>query len=120
MKGSDSRERSSLRWYRFPHFVEFTIGPAEGRTRWLHAGYEPLNNHAAIDLPVTSFAALGALRRSLGCRRFLGGLFRWLLGRRSCGLGWGLDRLCGFSRAWPCRLRRLRLKRRVPCRLFLR
>jgi hypothetical protein len=22
-----------------PHFAEFIIGPAEGRTRWLHAGY---------------------------------------------------------------------------------
>jgi hypothetical protein len=25
----------------FPDFAEFTIGPAAGRTRWLHPGYEP-------------------------------------------------------------------------------
>jgi hypothetical protein len=24
-----------------PHYAEFIIGPAEGRTRWLHAGYPP-------------------------------------------------------------------------------
>ncbi len=26
-----------------PDYTEFTIGPAEGRTRWLHPGYEPRN-----------------------------------------------------------------------------
>jgi hypothetical protein len=25
-----------------PHYAEFIIGPAEGRTQWLHAGYELL------------------------------------------------------------------------------
>jgi hypothetical protein len=28
-----------------PHFAEFIIGPAEGRTRWLHAGYEAAPNN---------------------------------------------------------------------------
>jgi len=32
MERRDIRERP-------PHFAEFIIGPAEGRTRWLNAGY---------------------------------------------------------------------------------
>jgi hypothetical protein len=31
---------SVIRERLFPHYAEFIIGPAEGRTRWLHAGYE--------------------------------------------------------------------------------
>jgi len=27
-----------------PHDVEFIIGPAEGRTRWLHAGWSDLSD----------------------------------------------------------------------------
>jgi hypothetical protein len=31
-----------------PDYAEFTIGPAEGRTRWLHPGYGNLNRSAEI------------------------------------------------------------------------
>jgi len=34
-------ERSDIRERLVPHFAEFIIGPAEGRTRWLNAGYDP-------------------------------------------------------------------------------
>jgi hypothetical protein len=33
-------ERSDIRGRLIPHFAEFIIGPAEGRTRWLNAGYD--------------------------------------------------------------------------------
>src|SRR5713101_2068541 len=32
-------ERSVIRAQPIPDYAEFTIGPAEGRTRWLHPGY---------------------------------------------------------------------------------
>src|SRR5258708_23320228 len=81
----------------------------------LHPGYEPLDNRAATELPVASLGALSALRRSLGCRRFLGGFFRWFLGHRSSPLGWPRDPACGFCTACLGGV-----YRRGLCRLFLR
>ena len=57
-----------------PDYAEFIIGPAEGRTRWLHPGYGSVGQ-ALVDA-VTSGAALriGARRYSVRvemCRRAL-------------------------------------------------
>src|SRR5260370_1005751 len=83
-------ERSEIREWPIPDYAS------------LHPGYEPLDNRAATELPVASLGALSALRRSLGCRRFLGGLFRLFLCHRSSRLGWRPDRLCGFCSPFLC------------------
>src|SRR5258708_3371973 len=96
-------ERSEIREWPIPDYAS------------LHPGYEPLDNRAATELPVASLGALSALRRSLGCRRFLGGVFRRLFGHRACPIGWRPYRSWGFLSAWLGGL-----YRRGLCRLFLR
>jgi hypothetical protein len=39
MERSAIREQCVSKEEPLPHYAEFIIGPAQGRTRWLHAGY---------------------------------------------------------------------------------
>jgi hypothetical protein len=44
-------ERSVIRDRLIPDYAEFIIGPAEGRTRWLHPGYGEISlpNRACVN-----------------------------------------------------------------------